>query len=41
MSHKKSIIFAYVFVALLGQTFGLTASGELNLNSAGTKPTIS
>ncbi len=41
MSHKKSIIFACVFVALLGQAFGLTASGEVKLNSAGTKPTVS
>lgn len=41
MSHKKSIIFACVFLALLGQAFGLTASGEVKLNSAGTKPTVS
>ncbi len=41
MSHKKSIVFACVFVALLGQAFGLTASGEVKLNSAGTKPTVS
>lgn len=41
MSHKKSIIFACVFVALLGQAFGLTASGEVKLNSAGAKPTVS
>jgi hypothetical protein len=41
MSHKKTIIFACVLVTLFGQAFGLTASGEVQLNSAGNKPTVS